>query len=112
MSVSRRRTMVAPEGRIYPGSAIVPILRFDPKTGETKNDLLGTGFFISERDVLMSVKHVLGVKLEPGEAMGVHIAPLGGGRGFIYRVGNVRTSDKYDLAVADVPDAEGFQVLQ
>jgi len=102
----------APEGRIYPGCAIVPIIRFDTKTGGMK-ELLGTGFFVSEQGVLMSVNHVLGVQIvEPGEAMGVQIAPVGGGRGFVYPIVNVRASRDYDLALADVPSAEGFQVLQ
>lgn len=99
-----------PPGIIYPGSAIVPIFRFNTVTGQT-TELLGTGFFIDSRGTLMSVKHVLGVQPEPGEAIGIQLVDTGGGRGWIYKIGNVRSSDRYDLAVAEVPDATGFQVL-
>src|SRR5260370_31133500 len=111
MEAHRQRVLQVPEGRIYPGSAIVPIFRFDTVTGETK-ELLGTGFFISDRGTLMSVKHVLGVQPEPGEGIGIQLVPPGGGRGWIFKVANIRASDKYDLAIGDVPGAQGFQVLQ
>jgi hypothetical protein len=100
-----------PPGIIYPGSAIVPIFRFNTGTGQT-TELLGTGFFIDGHGSLMSVKHVLGVQPGPGEAIGIQLVDPGGGRGWIYKLGNVRSSDRYDLAIAEVPDAVGFQVLQ
>lgn len=104
------RLLVTPGDRLYPSSAIVPIHRIDAKTGQDK-ELLGTGFFIGEQGTLMSVRHVLGVQLGAGEAMAIQLTPPGGGRGWLYRIENVRVSQDYDLAIADVPDADQFQAV-
>jgi hypothetical protein len=110
---TQRGIVLGLDDRLFPGRAIVPIVRVDAKTIENK-ELLGTGFFIDEHGTLMSVKHVLAVQASDGEKIMVHLPPRGAGPGYTtpVEITNVRTSGTHDLAVADVPRAEGFQALR
>jgi len=96
--------------RLYPGLAILPIVRVDRKTLEFKQ-LLGTGFFYGDGKRLLSVAHVLKVQPEQDEILAVFHAPLGGASAGALPIENVQASSDYDLAVAEVPQATGFQIL-
>ena len=96
--------------RLYPGLAILPIVRADRKTLDFKQ-LLGTGFFYGDGKRILSVAHVLKVQPDQDEILAVHLAPPGGGYARTLPIKNVRASRNYDLAVAEVPQATGFQTL-
>ena len=55
---------------VNPDNAILPVLLVDLAKGVVKQ-VLGTGFFFSEKPTILSVAHVLGVKPGPDEAIAV-----------------------------------------
>jgi len=100
---------------VDPAKAILPVLLLDTAEGKIK-DLLGTGFFFSDRPTIMSCAHVLGTTPGPGELVGV---PLYQGpdaepgviahHEVLALLSNVRRHPIHDLAVADVAGVAQFE---
>jgi hypothetical protein len=100
---------------VDPTKAILPILLIDTAKGKIK-DLLGTGFFFSDRPTILSCAHVLGRAPGPDELVGVprYQGPEAepgviAHHEVVAIPTNVRKHATLDLAVADVADVTDFE---
>src|SRR5262249_53089656 len=103
---------MGPRTIVDPAKAILPVLLLDTVEGKIK-DILGTGFFFSDRPTIMSCAHVLGTTPGPGEVVGVPRyegpdAELGviAHHDVVAGLSNVRKHPTQDLAIADVAVAQ------
>jgi len=90
----------------HPLRAIVPIIHLKVAAKKIL-ECLGTGFFVQD-GLLMSAKHVLGVSLGEDERRAV---PIADEYGTVYLIGDVSTSQEFDIAVGRLDKPRQMEAL-